>query len=284
MRTRQEWCEMRWLDKDNLPSIAHPYEDSDLRKSYIKFDMKDLNTWNVCWYQIRYTNPEHQELKSRTQKWSHVWRYREKIDRTKPIIIVEWEVDFTTAYQYWRNVLWIQWVNNLNKTIDILNKIWVNKIIILVDTDIAADNAMEKIQNRIICYDWRYVLWPEKDTNDAHCAGTLKEPVWLASQNLYVKLWAYKIKKTYRPLPDKTIDFLSIDTATVLQDLYPQYTVKWDRIYDQWKLLDWYRYRKNQNAIVDFSGKDRPQWNAWSIAYSYYNDKKETVEYLKRYL
>lgn len=284
MRTRQERCEMRKIDPNNLPNIAHPYEDNDLKKSYIKYDMKDLSTGEVCWYQIRYTNPEYQELKSRTKKWSHVWRYREKIDKTKPIIIVEWEVDFTTAYQLNWNVLWIQWVNNLNKTIDILTKRWINKIIILVDTDVAADQAILKIQNRINVYDGRYVLWNEKDINDARVAWILKKPEALPAQNLYVKLWAYKIKKTYRPLPDKTIDFLSIDTAMVLQDLYPQYTVKWDRIYDQWKLLDWYRYRKNQNAVVDFAGKDRPQWNAWSVAYSYYNDKKETAEYLKKYL
>lgn len=246
--------------------------------------MKDLLTGKVCWYQLRYTNPEYQELKSRTQKWSHVWWYRENINKTEPIIIVEWEVDFTTAYQCWRNVLWIQWVNNLNKTIDILTKKWIKKIIILVDTDNAADLAILKIQNRIWVYDWRYVLWNVKDVNDARCAWILKKPEALAAQNLYVKLWAYKIKKSTRPLPDKSIDFLSIDTATVLQNLFPQYTIKWDRIYDSWKLSDGYRYRKDKNAVVDFAWKDRPQWNAWSVAYTYFNDKKETAEYLKKYL
>lgn len=275
---------MRKVDPNNLPSIAHPYEDNDLRKSYIKYDMKDLLTGKVCWYQLRYTNPEYQELKSRTQKWSHVWWYREKIDRTQPIIIVEWEVDFTTAYQNWWNVLWIQWVNNLNKTVDNLNKMWINKIIIFVDTDIAATNAIEKIHNRLICYDWRYALWKYKDTNEARCNWWLQKPEALAAQNLYVKLWAYKVVKSTRPLPDKSIDFLSIDTSLVLQDLFPQYTIKWDRIYDNGKLSDGYRFRKNQNAVVDFAWKDRPQWNAWSVAYSYYNDKKETAEYLKKYL
>lgn len=275
---------MRKVDPNNLPSIAHPNENSDLKKSYIMYDMKDLNTWEVCWHQLRYTNPEYQELKSRTQKWSHVWWYWESIDKTKPIIIVEWEVDFTTAYQLWFNALWIQWVNNLNKTIDILSKKWIRKIIILVDNDEASDKAISKIQNRICVYDWRYVLWWHKDVNDARCAWVLKEPEALASQNLYVKMWAYKIVKSNRPLPDKSIDFLSIDSAMVLQNLFPQYTIKWDRIYDWWKLSDWYRYWKNQNAIVDFACKWRPQWNARSIAYTYYNDKKETVEYLKRFI
>lgn len=284
MRTRQEWCEMRWLDANNLPSIAHPYEDSDPKKSYIKYDMKDLKTGEVCWYQLRFTNFEYQELKSRTQKWSHVWWYREKIDRKKPIIIVEWEVDFTTVYQLGRNALWIQWVNNLNKTIELLYKWGINKVIILVDTDKAADLAIEKIQNRIIVYDWRYVLKWEKDVNDAFKAWCLLEPEPILNQNLYVKLWAFKVKKSVRPLPDRSIDIMSIDTATVLQELYPQYTIKWDRIYDQWKLSDWYRYWKNQNAVVDFAWKDRPQWNAWSVAYTYFNDKKETANYLKKYM
>lgn len=246
--------------------------------------MKDLLTGEVCWYQIRYTNPEYQELKSRTQKWSHVWWYRETINKQEPIIIVEWEVDFTTAYQLWWNVLWIQWVNNLNKTIDILTKKWIRKIIILVDTDSAADLAILKIVNRVNVYDGRYVLGDLKDINDARCAWILKKPEALAAQNLYVKLWAFKIKKSTRPLPDKSIDFLRIDTAEILQNLFPQYTVRWDRIYDNWKLSDWYRYWKDKNAIVDFSCKNRPQWNAWSVAYTYFNDKQQTIEYLKKYL
>ena len=48
MRKWQEWCELRKIDPNDLPSIAQPYEDNDLRKSYIKYDMKDLLTGKVC--------------------------------------------------------------------------------------------------------------------------------------------------------------------------------------------------------------------------------------------
>lgn len=267
--------------EDKLPDFAKRQE---WYWAHIAFEMKNLYDNKPCGWQDRYINPAPWTLKSRTRRWSKVGWFYTSYNLQEPIILCEWEKDWLTAWQLWWNVIWMQWVNNLNKTVDILRNKWVKKIIILVDTDDAADQAILKVQNRIICYDGRYVLWNVKDVNDARCAWILKEPEALAAQNLYVKLWAYKIKKTYRPLPDKTIDFLSIDTAMVLQDLYPQYTVKWDRIYDQWKLLDWYRYRKNQNAVVDFAGKDRPQWNAWSVAYTYYNDKKQTAEYLKKYL
>jgi len=283
MRTRKERCVMRKLDPTKLPKIAIPIEKQNLKESYIKFAMKDLSTWEICWYQLRYTNPEYQQIKSRTQKWSRVWCYYENVNLNDPIIIVEWEVDYTTAYQNWRNVVGIQWVANLNKVVDQLTKLWVKTVIVLVDNDEAATLSIKKIVNRIPCYDWRYVLWNVKDINDAWVDGVLKEPQALASENLFVKYWAFKIKKSTRPLPDKSVDFLNIDTAMVLQNLYPQYTIKGDRIYDSWKLLDGYRYWKTKNAIVDFSGKERPQGNARSIAYSYYNDKKQTAEYLKRY-
>lgn len=278
--TTEEYLESIHL-QNMLPEIAERHE---WYWAHISFQMKNLYDNTICWYQDRYIQPAEWQLKSRTRKNSKVWHFFTSYNVNEPLIILEGEKDFLTGWQLWWNCIGLQWVNNLNKTVDILRNKWANKLIILVDNDDAADSAILKVQNRIICYDGRYVLWNEKDTNDARCAWILKEPKALAAQNLYVKLWAYKIKKIYRPLPDKTIDFLSIDTAMVLQDLFPQYTVKWDRIYDQWKLLDWYRYRKNQNAIVDFAGKDRPQGNAWSVAYSYYNDKKETAEYLKRYL
>lgn len=266
-----------------LPQIATPAEKQDLKEDYICFSMKDLLTWDICWYQLRYINPEYQQLKSRTKRWSHVWWYYEEIDLSRPVIIVEWEVDFATAYQLWWNVVGIQWVSNLNKTVDCLTKIWVKTIIVLVDTDDAAEKAIKKIVNRVPVYDWRYALHWVKDTNDAWVAWVLEEPQAIPSENLFVKYWAFKFQKTYRPLPDKSIDFLSIDTAMILQNLYPQYTIRGDRIYENWKLLDGYRYWKTKNAIVDFSGKERPQGNSRSIAFSYYKDKKATADYLKRY-
>lgn len=264
-----------------LPLIAIPHDDAPVR---ISFMMKDLETDQMCWWQDRMVNPGEWRLKSKTRKWSKVGWFYTNYDITKPLILAEWEKDFLTAWRLWWNVIGIQWVNNLAKTVEILSKKWAQKIIVLVDNDEAANKAIEKIQNRKICYDWRYVLWNVKDINDAHLDGCLEEPSALPSQNLFVKLWAFKIKKSTRPLPDKSIDFLSIDTAMILQNLYPQYQVRGDRIYENWKLLDGYRFWKSKNAIVDFSGKERPQGNAWSVAYSYYNDKKETVDYLKRYV
>lgn len=267
--------------QDTLPDIIQRVEGY---WAHLACQMKNLYDNQVCWYQDRYINPAPGSLKSRTRRWSKVGWFYTSYNLQEPIILCEWEKDWLTAWQLWWNIIWMQGVNNLNKTVDILRNKWANKLIVLVDNDDAADLAILKVQNRIICYDGRYVLGDQKDINDARCAGILKKPDALAAQNLYVKLWAYKIKKSTRPLPDKSIDFLRIDTAEVLQNLFPQYTVRWDRIYDNWKLSDWYRYWKNQNAVVDFAWKDRPQWNAWSVAYTYFNDKKETAEYLKRYL
>lgn len=264
---------------DILPDII---EREEWRWAHLACKMKDLNTWANCGWQDRYIEPAPWALKSRTRKWSRVGWFFTKYNVKEPLILCEWEKDRLTAWQRWWNVIWLQWVNNLNKTVDILWRQWAKKLILLVDNDAAADLAISKVQNRTICYDWRYVLWDNKDVNDAHIAWQLSKPEALLKQNLYVKLWEYKIVRTYKPKPDNSINFLDIDSAMVLQNLYPQYVVKWDRIYDNWKLSSWYRYWKNQNAVVDFSGKDRPQWNAWSIAYSYYNDKKETAEYLKR--
>ena len=245
--------------------------------------MKNLENDQVVWRQDRYLEVKPWSLKSRTRKWSKVGWFYENLDITRPVILAEWEKDFLTWWQLWWNICWMQWVGNLNKTVDLLTKKWFKTVIVLVDNDEAATLSIKKIVNRIPCYDWRYVLWNVKDINDAWVDGILKEPQALASENLFVKYWAFKIKKSTRPLPDKSVDFLNIDTAMVLQNLYPQYTIKGDRIYDSWKLLDGYRYWKTKNAIVDFSGKERPQGNARSIAYSYYNDKKQTAEYLKRY-
>ncbi len=267
--------------EDRLPEIAERHEEYPVK---ISFKMKNLYDNSEIWYQDRYVNVQPWQLKSRTRKWSNVWFFYTSYNIHETIIIVEGEKDYTTARQLWWNVIWLQWVNNLNKAVDILVNKWAKKLIILVDNDEAADAAIKKVQKRIYCYDWRYALGWEKDVNDAWCAWKLQEPEAFAAQNLYVKLWEYKIVKSNRPLPDKSIDFLSIDSAIVLQNLFPQYTIKWDRIYDDWKLSDWYRYWKNQNAIVDFACKWRPQWNARSIAYTYYNDKKETVEYLKRFI
>lgn len=251
---------------------------------HIACPMKDILTWKLVWRQDRYCDPKPWELKSRTRKWSKVGWFYDIIDITRPVILCEGEKDWLTAWQLWWNICWMQWVSNVNKTVDTLIKYWVKTIILLVDNDEAATRCIKKIQNRIPVYDWRYALHWEKDTNDAWLAWVLEEPQVKASENLFVKYWPFKIERSHRPLPDKSIDFLNIDTAMILQNLYPQYTIKGDRIYDNWKLLDGYRYWKTKNAIVDFSGKERPQWNARSIAFSYYKDKKATADYLKRYV
>lgn len=276
----QEWL-AKYKLQDKLPE---GFVRVEWYGAKIACPMKNLVDDEFCWRQDRYLEPAPGSLKSRTRKWSKVGWFYENLDITRPVIIVEWEKDWLTGWQLWWNIVWMQWVGNLNKTVDLLTKKWFKTIILLVDNDDAATSSMKKIQNRIPVYDWRYALHWVKDTNDAWVAWVLEEPKAIAAENLFVKYWAYKIKKTYNPLPDRSIDFLSIDTAMILQNLYPQYTIKGDRIYENWKLLDGYRYWKTKNAIVDFSGKERPQGNARSVAFSYYRDKKETSEYLKRYV
>lgn len=250
--------------------------------------MKDL-VYNVpIGKQIRYVNPEYHELKSKTAYGSKIGYFYDdtKLKKQLPIIILEGEKDRATGWFLWWNCVWLQGVHNLNKLVNILYMKWYKRILICVDQDEAADRAISKVEKRDVCWDIRWVLWDYKDLSDAYIskknlAYYYKEII--PQNNLLEKLWPYNYTKPKLP-KEPSADFSSIPTDLILESLYPQYKVAGDRIYENWKLLSWYRYWKSTNIIKDFSEKDRPEGNAWKVAYKYYQDKKATYEYLKRFV
>lgn len=254
----------------------------------IIFTMRDLVNRIIVGKQDRFCNPTYHDLKSKTWYMSKVgYFFDNKFDIKKPILITEWEKDWLTAWSLWYNAIWLQWVAGLNLLVNNLYILGARKLAILVDQDIPADNAILRVERRDICWDVRWVLWEYKDLSDAYVAGKTLAYVMneiTDENNLEKKLGAFTPVKKKRLPSAPSLDFNGISALDVVEALYPKFTYRNGRMYEDWKELSGYRYWKENNVMKDFSYKDRPEGNAWKIAYEYFGNKKETVEFLKRYL
>lgn len=253
----------------------------------IEFIMREILYNAPVGKQRRYCNPTYHELKSKTVYWSGIgYFYANDFTYKKPVVVLEGEKDWLTTWYLWYNALWLQGVNNLPQLVNKLSVLWCPQVLLLVDQDEPADKAIKKISKREFCFDCRWILGKYKDVSDAYVAGqnlSYLDLEVIPKNNLFQKLGKRTPpKRTY--VPKAPLDFASISADIVLENLYPQYRVVGDKIYDNGKITSGYRYWKSTNIIKDFSEKWRPEGNAWKIAFGYYKDKKATVEYLKRYL
>jgi hypothetical protein len=158
--------EQRWISSDTIT-------DLESKKMIICYEnelyiaMRDIEGEKV-WTQIRYTKPVN-GLKSKTKQWDKVGYFFTVLDFTKPIIIVEGEIDFLSLAHI-DNVIWVQWVANLNKLVIWLQEKGGNEIYLLIDNDDAADKSIDTLIKKTTSldsiFDCRWYLENFKDIND----------------------------------------------------------------------------------------------------------------------
>ena len=136
--------------------------------------MKDLGGETIG-TQIRYITPT-DGIKSKTKQGGHVGFFYTTIDFTKPIILVEGEIDFLSLAHI-ENVIGLQGVANLSKLVIWLQEKWVKEIYLLIDNDDPADksidNLIEKWASLDNVFDCRGYLGDSNDINDHIMAGNV---------------------------------------------------------------------------------------------------------------
>ena len=138
----------------------------------ICFKMKDLD-WNIVGIQQRFIQSiilDWEQKKSLVTKGGGVWYFYQKLDFSLPIIIAEWEVDWSSI-AHLPNAIWLQNVAGLKKLIEWLKAKWVNVIYLLIDQDDPADIAISKLLDLDMSslanvFDCRGLLWSHKDVNE----------------------------------------------------------------------------------------------------------------------
>lgn len=109
------------------------------------------------------------------------------------------------------------------------------------------------------------------------------EKIFLAvdrvSQEKYVP--DTKLKEGQKWMSNTYQDIISrVQAIDVLCDLDPTYwLVCWNVITENWKQTWWYRWNKAWNYVIDFTGKDRPQWTSFSVAKRFKGSDYETFKY-----
>ena len=190
--TWKKYLESRGIKENSIENLGQKglikYE-----QEFISFTMKDLD-WNIVWEQQRFINPDKGKLKSKTKHGTKVWYFYTNIDRTKPVIVVEWEIDRLSIVDL-PNVIWLQGIANFKKLIHELKSKWASEIYFVVDNDESADRSIGMIldmDNSFLSnvFDARWILWEYKDINDYVCAGWV---ITLDNIYQYAKsLWDFK--------------------------------------------------------------------------------------------
>ena len=136
--------------------------------------MKDLD-WETIWTQIRYIKPIG-GIKSKTNQGGRVGYFFTVIDFTKPVIVVEGEIDFLSL-AYIDNVIGLQGVANLSKLVLWLQEKWVKEIYLLIDNDDPADKSIDNLIGKGASldgvFDCRGYLEDSNDINDHIIAGNV---------------------------------------------------------------------------------------------------------------
>lgn len=139
-----------------------------------KVVMRDLDG-NQTWTQERYIHKVivwDQSLKTKTTKKTKVSYFYTELDFTKPVVIVEGELDRMTALTLGiPNVIGLQGVGNLKKLVEALLEKDVQNIYLLVDNDAPANKAITSLLTLEESYlkrlwDSRRCLGQYSDLND----------------------------------------------------------------------------------------------------------------------
>lgn len=113
-----------------------------------KVVMRDLDG-NQTWTQERYTHKVivwDQSLKTKTTKKTHASYFYTELDFTKPVVIVEGEIDWMSALTLGiPNVIGLQGVGNLKKLVEALLEKDVKNIYLLVDNDAPTNKAITSL-------------------------------------------------------------------------------------------------------------------------------------------
>lgn len=264
-----------------------------LDKDYIEKNCK-LNPSSFCvplrnfdWragYQERFTTPNEDGLKSKTE-YGSTWHYfLSGWDREKDILIVEWEIDFLSIIPFATdyNLIWLKWINNLWHCIRDIEKLQkVYDVYILVDNDFAAEESIKRLPfTELHLYDVRDALSGYKDVNEAICEGALNMQ---ALPKRIIKLKPQPRKKFTRSDTLDTLDKIDrIPAIDVLEALFPEYKRRGqDSIWEDWKETHGYKYSNRLNIVRDFSWKGRPEGWPYQIAKRKFGDAKLTFLYFK---
>lgn len=89
-----------------------------------------------------------------------------------------------------------------------------------------------------------------------------------------------KLKEGQKGMSNTYNDIVSrVSAIDVLCDLDSTYWLRWNIITEWGKETWWYRYNKAQNYVIDFTGKNRPQWTSFSVAKRFKGSDYETFKY-----
>ena len=274
----------RQLDNDYIQSKCKTTEDSIIIPLY-------SSEW-LTGGQIRYINPEkHWWVKSTTwpkSRWS-MFLLDEYLDASKPIIIVEGEIDFLSIIPYvdWYNLIGLKWCNSLNRVLMELKEMYRDNLFLvylLLDNDWPADEVMNNVcyTPRVI-YDLRAALWGCKDVNEA----IIKWELNLCAEPKKIKKKEPPKKRSFQR--DDTIDNIekinTINAMDVLSSLFTEYSLRWNEsICENGKETHWYKYSRSLNIVSDFSGKGRPAWTTFNIAKAKFWDARSVFLYFSNRL
>ena len=270
-----EYIQRRKLCKEYIDKNCKVTNDSIIVPIY------SLN--GVTGWQERFIEPK-DGIKSKTVPWSRWFRFiNTPRDKTKDILITEWEIDFLSIIPYAKeyNVMWIKGIGNLPnaiREIETLKKTY--DVYILVDNDEPADVSISRIAyTELHLYDVRNALNGCKDVNEAIIQGKLNMQA-IPKRIIKVKPQP-KIIKRWDNLD--TIEKINeIPAIDVLETLFPEYKRHGlESIYEQWKETHGYKYSKRLNMVTDFSWKGRPSWTTRMIAKAKFQDPHLTFLYFK---
>ena len=279
-----EYIENRKLNLEYIEKFCKIQDDSII-----------IPLYSIQWLtggQIRYINPiDHWWIKSMTRpksKWS-MFLKQEYLDPDKPIIIVEWEIDFLSIIPYTEkyNLIGLKWCNSLNRVLMELKEMYKDNLFLvylLLDNDEPANEVMNNVcyTPRVI-YDLRAALWSCKDVNEA----IIKWELNLNAEPKKIKKKEPPKKKGYQR--DDTIDNIekinTISAMDVLSQLFPEYSLRWNEsICENGKETHWYKYSRSLNIISDFSGKGRPSGTTFNVAKAKFWDARSVFLYFSNKL
>ena len=181
------------IDSNNFPDTQKTYFESrkisigsvaclidswslKLKEESFHLAMKDHSGNIVGWQERVFTPLEYtgKELLSKSIAGSKSGLFFQDIDCIKPVLIVEWELNYL-AVMHIGNVVWISNLDQLRGLVEGLKRKRVTEIMFLLDNDCQSEVALNKLLNMDDCFDIMYdckeLIWPHKDIVSYLVAG-----------------------------------------------------------------------------------------------------------------